>query len=190
MTAESRSQPPAWFRPLVEVGPLLAFFVANSRGGLMVATAVFMVTITIALIASWVVERRLPTMSLVTAALVLVFGGLTLYLDDELFIKLKPTIVKTLFAAVLLGGLVFGRPLLRPLLGSTMQLTDEGWRALTLRWGLFFLFLAGLNEVMRRAVSTDTWLTFTVFGNIALSIVFMMSQMGLIKRHLIEEENA
>lgn len=190
MSEDDRRPPPPWFRPLVEIGPLLAFFVANARGGILVATGVFMVAITAALGASWVVERRLPKMTVVTAVFVLVFGGLTLYLDDELFIKLKPTIVKTLFAAILLGGLAFDRPLLRPLLDSTLRLTDEGWRALTLRWGLFFLFLAALNEVVRRSLSTDAWMTFTVFGNLALSLGFIVSQTGLIKRHLIEEENA
>lgn len=190
MDAEARSAPPGWFRPLVEIGPLVVFFVANARGGILVATAAFMIAITVALAASWLVERRLPTMTVVTAVFVLIFGGLTLYLDDEEFIKFKPTIVKTLFGAILLGGLAFGKPLLQPLLGSAMQLTDIGWRALTLRWGLFFLFLAGLNELVRRNASTDTWVSFAVFGNIALSVVFMMSQMGLIKRHLIEDENA
>ncbi len=168
---------------LIEVGPLAVFFVANARWGIFTATAVFMVTIVVSLAVSYSMERKLPLMPLVTAVVVLVFGGLTLALNDELFIKLKPTIVNTLFAAALLGGLVFRRSLLQPVFGTVFELTEEGWRKLTLRWGLFFILLAVLNEVVWRNFDTDTWVSFKVFGIMPLTVVFSLAQMPLLSRY-------
>jgi intracellular septation protein len=175
-------------RLLVELGPLVAFFIANARAGIFTATAVFMVAIVLSLLVSWRIERRLPTMPLVTAVFVLVFGGLTLILEDELFIKLKPTIVNALFAAILLGGLAAGRSLLEPLLGASLRLDPQGWRTLTLRWALFFVFLAALNEVVWRSVTTDGWVKFKVFGIMPLTILFTLTQLPLIQRHQLDEE--
>ncbi len=172
----------------IEGGPLAVFFIANAKVGIIPATAWFMGAVLIALVAGWRLERRLPPMAIVSAVVVGVFGGLTLWLDDELFIKLKPTIVNSLFAAVLLGGLAMGKALLRPLLGSVLPLRDEGWRKLTLRWALFFIFLAIVNEVVRRVLSTDGWVTFKVFGNIPLTIVFVLSQTRLIEQYAIDED--
>ncbi len=180
-------------RLLVEVGPLVLFFLVNARWDKLVpgssleniyaATAVFMVAILVSLAVSWATERRLPIMPLVTAVFVLIFGGLTLFLRDELFIKLKPTIVNTLFAAILFGGLAFKRALLEPLLGTAIELSAEGWRILTLRWAFFFLFLAALNEVVWRSFSTDTWVTFKVFGTMPITFVFLLFQAPLLQRH-------
>ncbi|MCU0733835.1 MAG: septation protein IspZ, partial [Hyphomonas sp.] len=118
---------------------------------------------------------------------VIIFGGLTLWLEDELFIKLKPTIVNLIFASILLGGLRFGQSLLRHLFGEVFRLTDEGWRKLTLRWGLFFIALAILNEIVWRNFPTDTWVSFKVFGIMPLTMIFGIAQMGLLKAHELKE---
>ena len=152
----------------LELGPLLVFFFANARGEwlashfpvlaemggpIFIATGLFMAATAIALIVSWVLTRTLPMMPLISGIVVFVFGALTLWLQNDTFIKMKPTIVNTLFGAILLGGLFFGKSLLGYVFNSAFKLTDEGWRKLTLRWGLFFLFLAVLNEVVWRAFS-------------------------------------
>src|SRR5690349_9632082 len=156
----------------LDLGPLVLFFVANSRYGIFAATATFMVAVLAALLVSYVMTRRLPIMPVVTAIVVVVFGGLTLILHDATFIKVKPTIIYALFGAILLGGLVFNKSLLGVVFDSLFQLSDEGWRKLTLRWALFFLALAVLNEVVWRNVSTDTWVTFKVFAVVPLTILF------------------
>ena len=179
-----QTKAPAWLRPAADFGPLLLFFGAFKLYGLMTATAVIVVASLVALAVIWFVERQVPMMPLVTAAVVAVFGGLTLWLQDETFIKMKPTIVQGIFAAVLLGGLAFGRPLLKPLLGRMMPLTDAGWRGLTLRYGLFFVVMAVLNEIVWRTQSTDFWFNFKVFGITALTFAFILTQMPFINRHM------
>ncbi|MCX5494820.1 septation protein A [Kaistia dalseonensis] len=173
---------------LLELGPLGVFFFANARYGIYWATGAFMVVTLAALAASLVITRRLPIMPLVTGIVVVVFGGLTLWLHDDTFIKMKPTIVNALFGAVLLGGLLFGRSLLGYVFDSVFKLTDEGWRVLTFRWGLFFLLLAVLNEVIWRMFSTDVWVQFKVFGIMPLTLVFTLSQLPLITRTTIPDE--
>jgi intracellular septation protein len=186
----------------LELGPLIVFFFANARGEwlagmwpalgalggpLFVATALFMVATAISLTVSWMLTRTLPIMPLVSGVVVFVFGALTLWLQDEVFIKMKPTIVNTLFGAVLLGGLAFGKPLLGYVLDAAFRLDAEGWRKLTLRWGLFFLFLAVANEVVWRNFSTDTWVAFKVWGIMPITVLFTMSQMPLIMRHSLDD---
>ncbi|MCP8940519.1 septation protein A [Alsobacter sp. SYSU M60028] len=167
----------------LEIGPLVVFFVANQRAGIFMATGLFMATVCVSLVVSYALTRHLPLMPLVTAAVVLVFGGLTIWLHDDLFIKLKPTIVNSLFGATLLIGLAFGRPLLPYVLDTVFQLTDEGWRKLTFRWGLFFFVLAALNEIVWRTQATDVWVNFKVFGIMPLTMVFALAQTPLILRH-------
>jgi intracellular septation protein len=178
----------AALRLALEVGPLAIFLVLNERTNLFVATGAFMVAIVASLIVSRVVEKRFPVMPLVTAVFVLVFGGLTLILQDELFIKLKPTIVNALFATLLLGGLATGRSLLKPVFGTGLALDDAGWRVLTLRLGLFFLFLAVLNELVWRNTSTIAWGRFKVFGLMPLTFVFFLLQAPLMRRHALQPE--
>jgi intracellular septation protein len=170
----------------LDLGPLVLFFVANSRFGIFAATAVFMAAVLAALLVSYAMTRRLPIMPVVTAIVVVVFGGLTLILHDATFIKVKPTIIYGLFGAVLMGGLVFNRPLLGMLFDSLFHLTDEGWRKLTLRWAIFFFALAVLNEIVWRNGSTDAWVTFKVFGVVPLTLVFGALQVPLLKRYAIE----
>ena len=168
---------------LVEVGPLVVFFVMNARAGIFWGTGGFMVAIVISLIASRILFGRVPVMPLVTGVFVLVFGGLTLWLQDEQFIKIKPTLVNALFAGALFTGLLAGRSLLKIVFGEVFRLTDEGWRKLTLRWAFFFTFLALLNEVVWRSFSTDVWVSFKVFGIMPLTMIFAIAQMGLLKQH-------
>jgi intracellular septation protein len=179
--SEPDVDPQQLWKLLVELGPLLLFFLVNSRAGIFWGTGVLIVATVISIIASRVMFGKLAIMPLVSAFFVIIFGGLTLWLADDLFIKLKPTIVNLIFATVLLGGLIFGHSLLRHLFGDVFKLTDEGWRLLTLRWGLFFVGLAILNEVVWRNFSTDTWVSFKVFGIMPLTMIFGLSQVGLLK---------
>jgi len=181
-----KSVPHPLFKVATELGPLLVFFVANARFNLFVATGAFMVAIVAAILASYWVTRHVPIMALVTAFIVLVFGTLTLVLHDETFIKLKPTIIYALFAAVLGGGLLFGRSFIAILFDQVFNLTPQGWRILTLRWALFFLGMAVLNEVVWRTQSTDFWVSFKVFGVVPLTMLFAMAQVPLTKRYHLE----
>jgi intracellular septation protein len=198
-----------FLKPVLDLGPLVLFFLANSRPalflplvspilpadvaagervGIFVATAVFMIAVVAALAISYLLMRRLPVMPLVTAVIVLVFGSLTLLLHDELFIKLKPTIIYVLFGGVLMGGLAFGTPLLGLVFDSVFHLTEEGWRKLTLRWALFFFALAVLNEIVWRTQSTDVWVSFKVFGVVPLTFVFAALQYPLLTKYAAPEE--
>jgi intracellular septation protein len=172
---------------LVELGPLVVFFVGNSRFGIFTGTAAFMVATLVALVVSRAMLGRIPTMPLVSGFFVLVFGGLTLWLQDDQFIKIKPTIVNALFAAILFTGLATGRSLLKIVFGDVFSLTEDGWRQLTIRWGLFFVFLAILNEVVWRSFSTDFWVSFKVFGTMPLTMAFAVAQVGLLKRHELRQ---
>ena len=183
-----KKQPHPMFKLATELGPLLIFFFANAKFNLFVATGAFMVAIVVALVASWMVTRHIPVMALVTGVIVLVFGTLTLVLHDETFIKVKPTIIYGLFAAVLGGGLLFGRSFIAIMFDQMFNLTAEGWRKLTLRWTLFFAAMALLNEVIWRTQTTDFWVAFKAFGVIPITMVFAMLQMPLVKRYSREPE--
>jgi len=176
---------PALFMPFI--GPLLPEAVSGEKAGIFVATAVFMVAILLSLAVSYALTRHLPVMAMVTAVIVVVFGGLTLVLHDDTFIKMKPTIVYLLFAGVLLGGLWFNKPLLAIVFDAVFHLTDEGWRKLTLRWAIFFLALAVLNEIIWRTQTTDFWVSFKVFGVVPLTFVFAALQYPLLQKYSIEE---
>lgn len=181
-----KKQPHPLFKLATELGPLMVFFLANAKFGLFVATGAFMVAIVAAIIASYVVTKHVPIMAIVTAVVVLVFGTLTLVLHDETFIKVKPTIIYGLFAGVLGGGLLFGRSFIAIMFDQVFNLTSEGWRALTLRWALFFAAMAVLNELVWRTQSTDFWVTFKAFGVIPLTMLFALLQMPLVKRFSAE----
>jgi intracellular septation protein len=180
----SKATGPSWLRAVVDYGPLAAFFIVYWLADLIAATVAIMAATGVVLVIALVVERRVPRMPLVTAAVVGVFGGLTLWLNDETFIKMKPTIVQLIFAAVLFGGLLFRRPLLKPLLGTAWPLDDDGWHKLTLRFALFFLVMAGLNEAVWRTQTTDVWVTFKVFGIMALTFLFVISQVYFMRTHM------
>jgi len=189
----------------LEIGPLILFFVANARGAklaasypviatlggpIFFATATFIIATLVALVVSFAMTRRLPLMPFVTAIIVVVFGGLTLWLKDDTFIKIKPTIIYCLFGGVLLGGLAFGRSLIGYVFDSVFNLTDEGWRKLTVRWGLFFFGLAVLNEIVRHYATTDQWVSFKVFAILPLTFLFALMQVRLISRTSLEDKDA
>ena len=173
---------------VLDIGPLILFFAANSKFGIFAATAGFMVAVLIALAVSYALTRHIEVMPIVTAIIVLIFGGLTLVLHDELFIKLKPTIIYLLFGGTLLGGLALGKPLLGMVFDQMFHLTDEGWRKLTWRWVLFFFALAVLNEIVWRTQSTDFWVSFKLFGVVPLTFLFGALQMPLINKYSVERK--
>ena len=189
-SVQASARPP--IHPLLklglDLGPLILFFVANSRWGIFAATAAFMAAAIVAFAVSYGLTRRVPLMALMSSAVVIVFGGLTLALHDALFIKLKPTIIYTLFGAILLGGLAAGKPLLAVLFGEMFRLTAEGWRRLTWRWALFFFALAVLNEMVWRTQSTDVWVSFKVFGVVPLTFAFAALQYPLLTKYAAPEK--
>jgi intracellular septation protein len=193
----------------LDLGPLILFFYANAkpalflplvapffpaiaadgeRAGIFVATAVFMVAVVVSLIVSYILIRRLPLMPVVSAVIVVVFGGLTLMLHNDTFIKMKPTIIYVLFGAVLLGGLIFRKPLLEMVFDSVFHLNEQGWRILIMRWSLFFFAMAVLNEIVWRTMSTDAWVSFKVFGVMPLTFVFAMLQYPVLTKYAVEPE--
>ncbi len=193
----------------LDLGPLILFFYANAkpalflplvapffpniaadaeRSGIFVATAVFMVAVVVSLIVSYILIRRLPLMPVISAVIVVVFGGLTLILHNDTFIKTKPTIIYVLFGAVLLGGLIFRKPLLEMVFDSVFHLNEQGWRILTMRWALFFFAMAVLNEIVWRTMSTDAWVSFKVFGVMPLTFVFAMLQYPVLTKYAVEPE--
>ncbi|MCW2283684.1 intracellular septation protein [Rhodoblastus acidophilus] len=192
----------------LELGPLVLFFLANSKPALfswlvapalpaglpaekvaiLTSTAVLMASVVVALVASWVLTKHWPIMPLVTAVAVLFFGGLTFAFQDKTFIQLKPTIVNLLFGSALLIGLALDKLLLPIALDSVLHLDEEGWKKLTLRWGVFFFVLAGLNEAVRLTQSWDVWTGFKSFGIMPLTLVFALAQTPLIMKHEVKAE--
>jgi intracellular septation protein len=195
----------------LEFGPLLIFFVTITKSDLLVrlipalgglgkpifiATALFIVATAISLVVTYSLTRTIPLMPLISGVIVLVFGGLSIWFRNDTFIKMKPTIVYSLFAVLLLGGLAFGRSLIGYVFDSAFQLDAEGWRKLTLRWGIFFIGCAVLNEVVWRGLAAiyppeladEYWAAFKLFGFTAITFLFVLSQMPLIMRHSLEEQ--
>lgn len=195
----------ALLKMALELGPLIVFFFANSRGKqlavifpeleklggpIFIATGLFMAATATSLLVSWVLLRKLPIMPLVSGIVVFVFGALTLWLQDETFIKIKPTIINTLFGLILLGGIFFGKSLLNYVFASAFSLDDAGWHKLTVRWGLFFLALAVLNEIVWRNSTTDFWVAFKVWGMMPITFLFTMTQLPLLMRHSLDKDDA
>lgn len=203
---------------VLEMGPLVAFFLANSKPALfsplfgslipsvealgshgaekhaaLTATGVLMIAVTLSLILSFYWNKRLPIMPVVTVVAVGMFGVLTFIFQDETFIQRKPTVVNAIFGSALLIGLLFGKALLPIVLDSVLKLTEEGWRKLTFRWGLFFFVLAAINEVVWRNYDWNFWVNFKVWGTMPLTLIFAFSQVPLIMKHELkgsEAENA
>jgi intracellular septation protein len=173
---------------LIEMGPLVAFFIANWKAGIFWGTAIFMVATVIALAVSWIMTRKIAMVPLVSAIFVALFGALTLYLQSDLFIKVKVTLINALFGAVLLGGVAFGKSYLKLIMGEAMKLPEEAWRTLSIRWGLFFFAMAGLNEVVWRMFTTDQWVNFKVFGLLPLTLVFALANAPFMAKHMQEDE--
>ncbi len=174
---------------VLDIGPLILFFAANAKFGIYAATGTFMVAVLLALAVSYVLTKHVAVMPLVTAAIVLVFGGLTLVLHDDLFIKLKPTIIYALFGGTLVGGLVFDKPLLGMVFDSVFHLREEGWRKLTWRWALFFFALAIVNEIVWRTQTTDFWVSFKLFGVVPLTFLFAVLQVPLLTKYAVDKKD-
>jgi len=180
---------PAWLKPLVDFGPLIVFFSAYYLKDLFFATAAIIIATITVILLSLCITRKVPTMPLVTAAAISIFGGLTLFLQDETFIKMKPTIVEILIAVILLVGLRFKKIFLKSLMGSAVLMNDDGWRKLSLRFSVFSLALAFLNEIVWRTQTTEIWVNFKVWGLLILTFVFIVSQLPMMRRFAIEKED-
>jgi len=175
---------------LIEMGPLVAFFIANWKAGIFWGTGIFMAATIVALTASWLLTRKVAMVPLVSAVFVAVFGILTLWLHSDLFIKVKVTLINALFGVVLLGGVAMGRSYLKLVMGEAVKLTEQAWRTLSLRWGLFFLALAVLNEIVWRNFSTDAWVNFKVFGLLPLTLAFALANAPFMSKHMMEDEKS
>ena len=165
----------SFYKLLIDIGPLAVFFIFYTRSGLQASILPFMVATVIAVLFSYILEKKIPIMPTVGAAIVLLFGGLTIYFDNDVFFKMKPTIINLLFAIILYGGILINKPLLRYLLGAALKLEEEGWKILTQRWIGFFIALAILNEIVWRTQSTDVWVNFKVFGILPITFIFTMT---------------
>ena len=175
------------FKLLIDIGPLAVFFIFYTRGDLKTAILPFMIATIIAVLFSYILEKKIPIMPTVGAIIILIFGGLTIYFDNETFFKMKPTIINLLFAGILYGGIILNKSLLRYLLGAALKLQDEGWDILTKRWIGFFIALAILNEIIWRTQTTDIWVNFKVFGILPITFIFTLTQFSTIKKYQIED---
>ena len=173
------------YKLLIDIGPLAVFFYFYSKNGLQGSILPFMIATIISVLFSYILEKKIPIMLTVGAAIVLVFGSLTIYFDNDIFFKMKPTIINILFAVILYGGIILKKSLLKYLLGAALQLEEKGWKILTQRWIGFFIALAILNEIVWRTQSTDLWVNFKVFGILPITFIFTMTQFPLIKKYQI-----
>ena len=177
----------SFYKLLIDIGPLAVFFIFYTRSGLQASILPFMLATVIAVLFSYILEKKIPIMPTVGAGIVLLFGGLTIYFDNDVFFKMKPTIINVLFAVILYGGILINKPLLKYLLGAALKLEEVGWKILTQRWIGFFIALAVLNEIVWRTQSTDVWVNFKVFGILPITFIFTMTQFPLIKKYQIED---
>ena len=175
------------YKLLIDIGPLAVFFIFYTRGDLKTAILPFMIATIIAVLFSYILEKKIPIMPTVGAVIILIFGGLTIYFDNETFFKMKPTIINLLFAGILYGGVILNKSLLRYLLGAALKLQDEGWDILTKRWIGFFIALAILNEIIWRTQTTDIWVNFKVFGILPITFIFTLTQFSTIKKYQVED---
>ena len=177
----------SFYKLLIDIGPLAVFFIFYTRSGLQASILPFMVATVIAVLFSYILEKKIPIMPTVGAVIVLLFGGLTIYFDNDVFFKMKPTIINVLFAVILYGGILINKPVLKYLLGAALKLEEAGWKILTQRWIGFFIALAVLNEIVWRTQTTDIWVNFKVFGILPITFIFTMTQFPLIKKYQIED---
>ena len=175
-------------KQLFEFFPLIVFFVVyykSDKDLYLSITAVIIATL-ISLVALYIKERKISTMMLVSTVILVVFGGLSIFLKNDIFFKMKPTIINALFAIILIGSTFFNKPVLKMLLNSSMKLTDQGWSLMNKLWSGFFIFLALLNEIVWRTQTTDVWVNFKVFGIMGITIIFTIVQIPILKKHFID----
>ncbi len=168
--------------------PLLVFFacykLARTANPLITATIFMVATAFVALLISYLLTKKIPKVALVSSAVLGIFGGMTIFFNNDLFIKIKPTIINLLFAAILFYGYFTKKLFLSHLLGEQIKMSDQAWMKLSLRWGFFFLLLALLNEIIWRSFPTDFWVQFKVFGMMPISLIFTLSQMPFMMREM------
>ena len=184
---ENAAREPAWLKPATHYVPLVVFLVVYFTTDSLTATAAIIVASLAALAVSYLVARRVPMLPLLAAGLLAIFGGLTLFFEDDFFIKIKPTIVQILFAVAIYGSLKMGKPVLKLLIGSAFPMREPAWATLSLRYALFFLVMAALNEVVWRTQSTDFWVTFDTVGQMGISFAFILSQVPFMMANRIDE---
>ena len=178
----------SFIKLFIDIGPLAVFFIYYKiSGDLIDAILPLMLATVISVIISYILEKRIPIMPTLGAGVVVIFGGLTIIFDNKIFIFMKPTIINIIFAAILYGGIILKKPLLKYLLGSALKLEEEGWTILTQRWAAFFIALAVLNEIVWRTMSEEFWVSFKVFGILPITFIFTMTQFPLIKKYQVED---
>ncbi len=178
----------SFIKLFIDIGPLAVFFIYYKvSGDLIDAILPLMLATIISVVISYILEKRIPIMPTLGAGIVVIFGGLTIIFDNKIFIFMKPTIINIIFAAILYGGIILKKPLLKYLLGSALKLEEEGWTILTQRWTAFFIALAVLNEIVWRTMSEEFWVSFKVFGILPITFIFTMTQFPLIKKYQIED---
>ena len=178
----------SFIKLFIDIGPLAVFFIYYKvSGDLIDAILPLMLATIISVVISYILEKRIPIMPTLGAGIVVIFGGLTIIFDNKIFIFMKPTIINIIFAAILYGGIILKKPLLKYLLGSALKLEEEGWSILTQRWAAFFIALAVLNEIVWRTMSEDFWVSFKVFGILPITFIFTMTQFPLIKKYQVED---
>ena len=178
----------SFIKLFIDIGPLAIFFIYYKiSGDLIDAILPLMLATVISVVISYILEKKIPIMPTLGAGIVIIFGGLTIIFDNKIFIFMKPTIINIIFAAILYGGIILKKPLLRYLLGSALRLEDEGWAILTQRWIAFFIALAVLNEIVWRTMSEDFWVSFKVFGILPITFIFTMTQFPLIKKYQVDD---
>ena len=178
----------SFIKLFIDIGPLAVFFIYYKvSGDLIEAILPLMLATIISVVISYILEKRIPIMPTLGAGIVVIFGGLTIIFDNKIFIFMKPTIINIMFAAILYGGIILKKPLLKYLLGSALKLEEEGWAILTQRWIAFFIALAVLNEIVWRTMSEEFWVSFKVFGILPITFIFTMTQFPLIKKYQVED---
>ena len=178
----------SFIKLFIDIGPLAVFFIYYKvSGDLIEAILPLMVATVISVVISYILEKKIPIMPTLGAGIVIIFGGLTIIFDNKIFIFMKPTIINIIFAAILYGGIILKKPLLKYLLGSALKLEEEGWSILTQRWAAFFIALAVLNEIVWRTMSEEFWVSFKVFGILPITFIFTMTQFPLIKKYQVED---
>ena len=178
----------SFIKLFIDIGPLAVFFIYYKvSGDLIEAILPLMLATIISVVISYILEKRIPIMPTLGAGIVIIFGGLTIIFDNKIFIFMKPTIINIIFAAILYGGIILKKPLLKYLLGSALELEEEGWTILTQRWAAFFIALAILNEIVWRTMSEEFWVSFKVFGILPITFIFTMTQFPLIKKYQVDD---
>ena len=191
MTETKRKELGAGMRLLLDVGPLVLFFIANAKFGIFAATAAFIVAILVAMMVSLVLTRRVTALQMFSAVMVVVMGGLTLYFHNETFIKIKPTIYYGFVACILGYGLLADKPILKAVLGSAYPGLDAaGWAKLTRNWALFFVAMAAVNEAVWRNSSTEFWISFKLWGAIPATLLFALANVPMLVRHGLTKDEA